>query len=128
MESGRENPSAEDRFLAALAYVYWYVAFPVYLAVPRYQRNSFLKYHMYHALVLGLGVLWGGVALWTISAVLGRAGLFGLLLYPVLRAAEWLALGVTVYAALQAWFGKRVQLPYVTEFVRPMLQENHGGQ
>jgi hypothetical protein len=115
--------SAEDRLFAALAYVYWYVAFPIYLLSPRYQQRPFLRYHLFHALVLGLVVFWGGVALWTVSAMLGQFGLFGLLLYPVLRLSEWAALGLTAYAAFSAWMGRQVEIPYITEFVRPYLQE-----
>lgn len=117
--------SKEDRLFAALAYIYWFVAFPVYLVSPRYQGRPFLRYHLYHALGLGLVVYWGGIILWTVAAVLGKFGLFGLLLYPVLRLAEWLALGVTGYAAFSAFRGKQPQIPFLTELVRPYLEEKN---
>jgi hypothetical protein len=118
-----KSAAAEDRLFAALAYFYWYVAFPVYLVTPRFQQRPFLRYHMFHALILGLVVFWGGVALWTVGALIGKLGAFGLLLYPILRLAEWGAVLVTGYAAVQAWLGKQAEIPFVTEFVRPFLEE-----
>ena len=120
-----ENHSsqAEDRLLAALAYPFWYVAFPIYLLSPRYQQRPFMRYHLFHALFLGLGILWGGVTLWTFAAVVGKFGLFGLLLYPFLKLAEWIAFLTTVYAAGNAFLGNQAQIPYITELVRPYLRE-----
>lgn len=120
MSEGNER---EDRLFAALAYPYWYIAFPIFLLAPRYQQRPFLRYHLYHALALGLLVFWGGVTLWTLSAIVGRFGLFGLLLYPMLKLAEWGAFGFTVYAAINAFLGKKAELPFVTEFVRPYLAD-----
>lgn len=114
---------AEDRLFAALAYPFWYVAFPVYLLAPRYQQNPFLRYHLFHALALGLAIMWGGVSLWTFAAVLGKFGLFGILLYPFLKLAEWVAFFTTLYASLNAFLGKKAQIPYITELVRPYIQE-----
>lgn len=118
---------AEDRLLAALSYPFWYMAFPIFLLAPRFQQRPFIKYHVYQGLALGLLILWGGVTLWTTAAVLGKFGLFGLLLYPFLKLAEWGALLVTVYAAAGAWLGNRIELPYVTEFVRPFLHDRPKG-
>lgn len=118
-------PGAEDRLFAALAYVYWYVAFPVYLLSPRYQNRPFLRYHLFHALALGLVTFWGGAALWAVAGVLGRLGIYGMLLYPIMRVCEWGVLAVTLYAAVRAWFGQRVELPFITEFVRPYLEPPH---
>lgn len=118
---------AEDRLLAALSYPFWYMAFPIFLLAPRFQQRPFIKYHVYQGLALGLTILWGGVTLWTTAAVLGKFGLFGLLLYPFLKLAEWSAFLVTVYAAAGAWLGNRTELPYITEFVRPFLHERAKG-
>lgn len=115
--------TAEDRLLAALAYPFWYMAFPIFLLAPRFQQRAFLKYHVYQGLALGLVILWGGVTLWTTAAVLGKFGLFGLLLYPFLKLAEWAAFLATGYASVGAWLGNRTELPYITEFVRPLLHE-----
>lgn len=121
--SSVEPPSAEDRLFSALAYPYWYVAFPVFMLSARQQKSEYLRYHMFQGLVLGLALFWGGVSLWTLGAVIGRLGLFGLLLYPILKLAEWVGFGVVVYATVSAWLGKRCQIPFVTEFVRPLLHE-----
>lgn len=118
---------AEDRLLAALAYPFWYLAFPIFLLAPRFQQRPFIKYHVYQGLALGLTVLWGGITLWTTAAVLGKFGLFGLLLYPFLKLAEWAAFLTTCYAAIGAWLGNRTELPYITEFVRPFLHEGPKG-
>lgn len=119
--------SAEDRLLAALSYPFWYMAFPIFLLAPRYQQRPFLRYHVYQALALGLVILWGGITLWTTAAILGKFGLFGLLLYPFLKLAEWGAFLTTFYAAIGAWLGNRTELPYITEFVRPFLHERPKG-
>ena len=120
--------NAEDRLLAALAYPYWYIAFPVYLLSNRYQSREYVRYHVFQGLLLGLVVLWGGAVLWTTAAILGKFGLFGLLLYPILKLAEWGARLTTLYAAFMALSGKKVELPYITEFVRPMLHSRPRGQ
>lgn len=119
--------SAEDRLLAALAYPYWYLAFPIYLLAPRLQQRPFLKYHVFQGFCLGMAVLWGGVTLWTTAAILGKFGAFGLLLYPFIKLAEWVAFLLTWYGAVGAWFGNRIEIPYVTEFVRPFLHERPKG-
>ena len=77
--------SAEDRLLAALAYPFWYLAFPIFLLAPSFQQRPFLK------------------------------------------LAEWVAFLTTVYAAIGAWLGNRTELPYITEFVRPLLHEGPKG-
>ena len=69
--SSVEPPSAEDRLFSALAYPYWYVAFPVYMLSARQQKSEYLRYHMFQGLVLGLALFWGGVSLWTLGAVIG---------------------------------------------------------
>lgn len=119
----KNSISAEDRLFAALAYPYWYVAFPVYLLSNRYQNRPFLRYHLFHALFLGLAILWGGVLLWTTAAVVGKFGAFGILLYPFLKLAEWVAFLTTVYATLMAFAGQRVTLPLITDLARPYLVE-----
>ncbi len=123
-----DSVTHEDRLLAALAYPFWYVAFPLYLVANRYQGRDFVRYHLFQGLFLGLVVLWGGAVLWTTAAVLGKFGLFGLLLYPCLKLAEWVAWGATYYAAAMAFLGKKVELPFITELVRPMLHTRPRGQ
>jgi len=119
----KNSISPEDRLFAALAYPYWYVAFPVYLLSNRYQERPFLRYHLFHALFLGLAILWGGVLMWTTAAVLGKFGAFGILLYPFLKLAEWVAFLTTLYAAGNAFAGRRASIPYITDMVRPYLVE-----
>lgn len=119
----KESISHEDRLLSALAYPFWYVVFPLFQLSPEKQKRKFLRYHCYQGLILGLALWGGGIVAWTLASILGRLIIFGLLLYPFLKLAEWVAFGTTVFAAGSAWLGNYVQIPYVTEFVRPFLEE-----
>jgi uncharacterized membrane protein len=116
-----EKPNSQERLFSALAYPFWYVTFPVFL-LSREKTSAYARYHVYQGLFLGLTLWIGGIALWNVSAFLGRFILLGLLLYPMLRLAEWIALGVTVYSALSAWLGSKVRLPFITKFTEPFLQ------
>ena len=48
-------------------------------------------------------------------------GLGGILLYPALKLAQWVAALTTVYATALAWLGVYVQIPFITEFARPYI-------
>lgn len=115
---------AEDRLFAALAYPYWFVAFPVFMLGQGYRQRRFLRYHMFHGLALGLLIFWGGLVSWTLAAAIGKfAPIFSLLFYPLIKIAEWLAFGMTVWGAGNAFVGREVELPFITEFVRPYLAD-----
>jgi len=111
----------EDRLLAALAYPLWWAAFPLLLLSPGKRERKFFVYHAYQGLFLGLALWVGGIALWTGASVIGRIALFGILLYPALKLAQWVAALTTVYATALAWLGVYVQIPFITEFARPYI-------
>ena len=121
-----EKPTSEERLFSALSYPFWYVTFPVFSLSRDRQASSYTRYHVYQGLFLGLALWLGGIALWNISAILGRFILFGLLLYPMLRLAEWVALLSTVYSAISAWLGYKVRLPFISKFTEPFLLEQDG--
>ena len=114
-----DKPTHEERLFSALAYPFWYVAFPVFLLSKEKQASAFTRMHCHQGLFLGLLLWGGGILLWNASAILGKFILFGLLLYPLLKLAEWVALGLTVYSAASAWLGYRVYLPFISEFAKP---------
>lgn len=114
----------DDRLLAALAYPLWYVVFIVVYLSPRRQKSRFLRYHAYQGLFLGLTVWVGGILLWTAADIAGKIFiLFGLLAYPLLKLLQLAAFAVTAWATLMAWLGKWLELPFITEFARPFVDE-----
>ena len=122
------NPNHEERLFSALAYPFWYITFPVFLLSKDRQSSQFTRYHCYQGFFLGLALWLAGITLWNVSGFLGKFILFGLLLYPLLRLAEWVALGLTVYSAASAWLGRKVHLPFVSDFVAPFLASQSSEQ
>lgn len=118
-----DKATHEERLFSALSYPFWYVTFPVFMLSRDRQASRYTRYHVYQGLFLGLGLWLGGIALWNVSAILGKFILFGILLYPLIRLAEWAALGLTLYAAAAAWLGYKVSLPFVTKFSQPFQQD-----
>jgi uncharacterized membrane protein len=118
--SENEKPSAEDRLFAGLSYPFWFVCFPIFLISEKRQANPFLRFHAYQAVVLGLMFWLGGIAMWNVAAILGRFILFGLLLYPMLKLAEWLAFLTVVFSSAGAWLGYCPRIPGVTAFAESM--------
>lgn len=117
------KPTHEERLFSALSYPFWYVTFPVFMLSRDRQTSRYTRYHVYQGLFLGLALWLGGIALWNVSAIIGRFVLFGLLLYPLMRLAEWAALGLTVFSAAGAWLGYQVKLPFVSKFAQPFQQD-----
>ncbi len=110
--------------MAALAYPFWYLVFPLIYMTPDKRHDPFLRHHAYHALFLGLGLWVGGVLLHTGLALIGKIFvLFSLLLYPLVKLVSWAALGVTLYSMLVAWQGKNLNLPYLSGFAQPFIEE-----
>ena len=118
-----DKPNHEERLFSSLSYPFWYVTFPVFLLSQERQASAYTRYHAYQGLFLGLTLWIGGIALWNVSAILGKFILFGLLIYPLLRLAEWAALLVTVYSAAMAWLGYKFRLPFISKFAEPFQAE-----
>lgn len=120
----KEKLRHEDRLLAALAYPFWYLVFIMVYLSPRKQKSRFLRYHAYQGLFLGLLVWGGGIVAWTAAEIVGKVFvLFGLLLYPLLKLLNLAAFVMTAWATLAAWMGRWVEIPYITEFARPFVDE-----
>lgn len=116
--------SREDRLLAALAYPFWYLVFPLIYMTPDKRNDRFLRDHAYQALFLGMGLWVGEITLYTAAALIGKfLVIFGVLLYPLLRLAGLAGVLLTFYCMFIAWQGKLLRLPYLTEFARPFIDE-----
>ncbi|MCA9793722.1 MAG: DUF4870 domain-containing protein [Candidatus Eremiobacteraeota bacterium] len=116
--------SREDRLLATLAYPFWYLVYPLIYMTPDKRNDPFLRHHAYHALFMGLGLWVGGILLHTGVAIIGKFFIvFGILLYPFVKLLGYAAIGLTAYAMLTAWQGKKLSLPYLSEFAEPFISE-----
>ena len=121
----KEPLRREDRLLAALAYPFWYLVFVMVYLSPRQQKSRFLRYHAYQGLFLGLLIWVGGILVWTAAEIVGKVLIiFGLLLYPLLKLLHLGAIAVTAWATIQAYLGAWVEIPFVTEFARPFVDES----
>lgn len=115
-EQGSNPPPGEitdgDRLLAALSYPIPVLAV-VILLVADMKSRPFQRYHAVQALAVN-------VALWVIMSVLG---------VTLWAATFWLVSGacsstagvlwfITLYFAYQAYQGKQLEIPFVTEFLR----------
>lgn len=107
--------------MAALAYPFWFAIFPLVYMTPDKRHDPFLRFHTYQGAVLGM---FGIVGLSLIRALLSTVVrwfiLFDVLLYPVLKMAEYGVLALAIYGAVWALRGKHASIPYVTDFVRSL--------
>ena len=110
--------------MAALAYPFWFVIFPLIYMTPDKRKNPFLHYHAFQGAALGLLGVFGLTVLRTILGLFVRwFVLFDVLLYPVLRMAEYGVFVLMAYGALQAWRGAYAKIPYLSEFVQALQGE-----
>lgn len=120
-ELGSTSPNREDRLMAALAYPFWFVIFPLIYMTPDKRNDPFLRAHSYQGAVLGfLGVVGLSVLRAFLTMVLRWFILFDVLLYPVLKAAEYGVMAMMAYGAVFALMGKKATIPYVTDFVKSL--------
>lgn len=119
-----DEVSREDRLLAALCYPFWFLAFLILNLSPVLKRQRFVRYHAFQAFFLGMAIWVGLVVLGTAASFIGRflwpIGFLYFLLNKVLGLG---ALIITGWCSLKAWQGDYVQLPYVTEFAKPFVEE-----
>lgn len=109
MTDKMSDVSSDDRLWAALAYVFTPLSPIIILLMQNKKDRPFIKAHNMQALVYGVVL----TLLWFIAGFLTVA-LIGLCLYPFLFIA-WL---VALYWAYQAYQGKMVTIPMVTDFVK----------
>jgi hypothetical protein len=107
--------------MAGLAYPFWFVVFPLIYMTPDKRNDPFLRFHSYQGAVLGF---FGVVGLSLLRALLCTVFrwfiLFDVLLYPVLRAAEYGLMAMVAYGAIYALLGKYATIPYVSDFVKSL--------
>jgi uncharacterized membrane protein len=117
----KSSPNREDRIMAALAYPFWFVVFPLIYMTPDKRNDPFLRFHSYQGAFLGM---FGFVGLSLLRALLCTVFrwfiLFDVLLYPLLKAAEYGLLALVAYGALYAFLGKYAKIPYVSGFVKSL--------
>jgi len=110
--------------MAALAYPFWFAVFPLVYMTPDKRNNPFLKFHVYQGGAIGL---WGVVGLSALRAVLSFFVrwfiLLDVLLFPVLKMMEWGVLLLVLYGAIGALTGKRSEIPFLSELVRGVTEE-----
>lgn len=107
--------------MAALAYPFWFVVFPLIYMTPDKRNDPFLRFHSYQGAVLGVfGFVGLSVVRALLTTVLRWFILFDVLLYPVLKAAEYGLMAMVAYGAIYAYLGKYAKLPYVSNFVNSL--------
>lgn len=104
--------------MAALAYPFWFVIFPLVYMTPDKRRIPFLHFHAFQGAALGLFGVFGLTLLRTFLGFFVRwLILFDVLLYPVMRMAEYGVMALMVYGTVQAARGVYAKIPYLTDFV-----------
>ena len=113
-----DSPSREDRLMAALAYPFWFVIFPLVYMTPDKRNDPFLRFHIFQGGLIGLGGVVGLSCARAVLCIFVRWFiLFDVFLYPVLRVAEWLIFGMAAYGFVLALLGKRAAVPVLSKFV-----------
>jgi uncharacterized membrane protein len=95
----------EPNIAAMLAYLFWIPAI-LWLVIEPYNKDSFIRFHSFQALFLGL--VW--VALSIVLAVIPILGWIILLFLPLI------ALGVHIFCAVKAYGKAKFKLPLIGDF------------
>lgn len=104
--------------MAALAYPFWFVVFPLIYMTPDKRNDPFLKFHAYQGALIGLfGVAGLSLIRAALSLLVRWFILFDVLLYPLLKVAEWGVLAVAAYGTVCAFQGKLAKVPFLTDLV-----------
>lgn len=107
--------------MAALAYPFWFVIFPLIYMTPDKRNDPFLRSHSYQGAIIGfLGVVGMSVFRALLALVVRWFILFDILLYPVLKAAEYGIFALMIYGAVFGLLGKNANLPYISDFVKTL--------
>jgi uncharacterized membrane protein len=102
--------------VAAGALAYCVAPIVVFLTVPPYSRNRFVRFHCFQCAGLLLGVIVIMALLWLLGSALGLIPVLGLLLVSALAGlAFFVTWTVMVIKALQ---GEMLKLPWVGDFAQ----------
>ncbi len=96
--------TSDDRLWAALGYPIWIIALIVLLMEDKKQR-PFIKFHAVQALALNVAIFVLGLILTIITMGFGSA-CWGL---------AWL---ITIWPAIEAYNGKWLNIPVITNFIK----------
>jgi uncharacterized membrane protein len=96
--------TSDDKLWAALAYVFTPLVPIIILLIADKKDRPFIKAHNIQALI------WG-IVLWVISLVLSPVFFIGCIVWP-------LGFIVQLYFAYQAYQGKLVTIPLLTDFIK----------
>ncbi|MDR7418112.1 MAG: DUF4870 domain-containing protein [Armatimonadota bacterium] len=110
-----QPPSSDqtNKLLAALSYPIWIVALIVVLTDMK--KDPFMKHHGWTALFWSIA--W--VVVYIALMILGNIPLLGWLAVIVGGPILWIAwLVLSIYYALQAYNGKQVSIPVVSDFAK----------
>ncbi len=99
--------SSDDKLWALLAYVLSPVLPIIIMLMEEKKNRPFLKLHNMQALVAGIAII-------VVTLVLGLIPVIGCI-SPLVALAGWVAL---IYWGVQAYNGKSVTIPVVTDFVK----------
>lgn len=107
--------------MAALAYPFWFIVFPLVYMTPDKRNVPFLKFHAYQGAALGLCGVAGLSLVRTVLSLMFRWFiLFDILLFPLLKILEWVVLMLVVYGAISAFSGKYAEIPVLSGFIRSL--------
>ena len=105
-----------NRILAALAYPIWFIALVIVLTDMK--KDPFMRHHGWTALFWGIGWLIIYVALSILFSIPFLGWLLWIVTGRILHAA-WLIL--SIYYAIQAYNGKEVSIPVVSDWAKKYM-------
>lgn len=107
------SPDQTNRLLAALSYPIWIIALVIILTDMK--KDAFMRHHGWTALFWGIA--W--FILWLALMILGNIPFLGWILFLVTGPLLWIAwLILSIFFALQAYNGKEVSIPIVSDFAK----------
>jgi uncharacterized membrane protein len=97
-----------DNGAGAIAYITFLPAI-AFLALPPYNKSSFVRFHAWQSIFLTVG--W--VALFVILAILARIPVFGLIIFPIMLLVDLGMFALWILAVIKALNGLRFKLPVI---------------
>ncbi|MDR7522968.1 MAG: DUF4870 domain-containing protein [Armatimonadota bacterium] len=111
--SSQPTSEQSNKLLAALAYPIWIIALIIVLTDMK--KEAFMRHHGWTALFWGIA--W--VIIYVGLMILGNIPFLGWLLVIVTGPILWIAwLILSIYWAVQAYNGKEVSIPVVSDWAR----------
>lgn len=121
---GVSLPGIASNVAGLLCYLLWPVAFIFFLLFGPYNRDTFVRFHAFQALFLGVAAIGVGFALSIMTSILGLIPLIGW----IVDSLAWLVygvglLGLAIFLMYKAYNGERYRSPVIGDWAAQQAEK-----